>query len=450
MRLATANPPPITAGEFAGLLAPLGPFEPRPEFAVAVSGGRDSMALVLLAHGWARRRRGRVTALIVDHGLRSESAAEARRVGAWLARRGIDRRVLRWPGPYPDHGVQAAARAARYDLLEAWCRRHGVLHLLLGHHRGDQAETFVLRLSRASGIDGLAGMPPIADRGGMRVLRPLLSVPRARLAASLVAAGQDWVDDASNLDIRYGRVRVRARLPALTDAGVTVPWLAATAGRLGHVRAALEAAVDRWLAAGAWLHPAGYALLDLAVLRRAPAAVGRRALARCLTTIGGSDYGPRSARLGRLHSAIVGDTLLRGRTLAGCRIVALRDRLLICREPRAVQDHVSLDHASRVNGTTRWDSRFAVRVGRTVPSGYTLGALGAGGWRQVAGSPGTADVPAAVRASLPAIWRGGTVAAVPFLRYHAGVASESIKPIRLWFAPRRALSAAHFIIVSSG
>ena len=412
------------------------------------------MALVLLAHGWARRRRGRVTALIVDHGLRPESAAEARRVGAWLARRGIDRRVLRWPGPYPDHGVQAAARAARYDLLEAWCRRHGVLHLLLGHHRGDQAETFVLRLSRASGIDGLAAMPPIADRGGMRVLRPLLSVPRARLAASLVAAGQDWVDDASNRDIRYGRIRVRARLPALAGAGLTVPWLAATAGRLGHVRAALEAAVDRWLAAGAWLHPAGYALLDPAVLARAPAAVGRRALARCLTTIGGGDYGPRSARLGRLHSAIVGDTLRRGRTLAGCRIVALRDRLLICREPRAVQDHVSLDQVSLdrvslVHGTTRWDGRFTVCVGRTVPSGYTLGALGAAGWRQVAGSPGTADVPAAVRVSLPAIWRGGTVAAVPFLRYHVGAESETIKAIRLCFAPRRALSAAHFIIVSS-
>ncbi|MGE0725158.1 MAG: tRNA lysidine(34) synthetase TilS, partial [Alphaproteobacteria bacterium] len=137
-------------------MARLGPWERSPRLAVAVSGGPDSLALTLLADGWARARGGAVLALTVDHGLRPEAAAEAATVAAWLGARGIAHATLEWSGPRPMAAIQAAARAARLDLLAAACREAGILHLLLAHHRQDQAETASLRGARGSGTDGRA------------------------------------------------------------------------------------------------------------------------------------------------------------------------------------------------------------------------------------------------------------------------------------------------------
>lgn len=170
-------------------MAAFDPFEASPEIAVAVSGGRDSMALALLAAGWAAARGGRVVALTVDHGLRPEAADEAHRVGGWLAARGIAHQILTWNGPHPARGVQAAARMARYRLLEGWCAERAILHLLLGHQRDDQAETVHMRAERQSGGVGLAGMPAVRETARLRLLRPLLGFPRRRLAATLRAAG---------------------------------------------------------------------------------------------------------------------------------------------------------------------------------------------------------------------------------------------------------------------
>lgn len=151
---------PIAAEEFAAAMAPLGPFEREPRLAVAVSGGPDSMALLLLAQEWAAARGGRVSALTVDHGLRAELSAEAAQVAQWAGLLGVSHVALTWIGDKPTADIQAAAREARYCLLEEWCAASGVFHLLLAHHRDDQAETFLLRLARGSGLDGLAAIAP--------------------------------------------------------------------------------------------------------------------------------------------------------------------------------------------------------------------------------------------------------------------------------------------------
>jgi tRNA(Ile)-lysidine synthase len=184
---------PVSDAEFAAAIGRLGPFEPAPDLAVAVSGGADSLALTLLADRWARACGGRITALTVDHRLRAESGDEARRVGAMLGARGIAHEILVWHGPYPLHDLQAAARAARYRLLGDWCRARHVLHLLTAHHQDDQAETLLLRLGRGSGLAGLAGMAPLVEEAHWRLLRPLLDLPAARLRATLEQTGQDWI-----------------------------------------------------------------------------------------------------------------------------------------------------------------------------------------------------------------------------------------------------------------
>ena len=161
--MSAAASEPLTGGQFSSLMAPFAPFELRPVLAIAVSGGRDSLALALLAHDWAGALDGRIVGLIVDHGLRRESADEAAKTRDLLVRHGIAAEVLRWRGAKPASGLQEAAREARYRLLLAACRRRGILHLLVAHHADDQAETVVMRAARGSGPDGLAGMASLVE-----------------------------------------------------------------------------------------------------------------------------------------------------------------------------------------------------------------------------------------------------------------------------------------------
>ena len=216
--------PALSAAAFAPLIEALGPFEKRPHLAAAVSGGRDSLALMHLLAGWCRAQGGQLTILTVDHGLRAEAAGEARQVGTWAAALGLPHVVLGWQGPKPATGIQAAARSARYAGMTAWCREANVLHLALGHQADDQRETVAMRKARSEeGLLGLAGMSAIASRDGVRLLRPLLGISRADITAYLGAIGQDWLEDPSNSAEQFERVRWRhgslGDLPELAEMG---------------------------------------------------------------------------------------------------------------------------------------------------------------------------------------------------------------------------------------
>lgn len=419
-------PSPLTPSDFASLMARLGPFEPAPVLAVAVSGGADSMALALLADHWARAQGGRVEALTVDHGLRPESGAEAARVGQWLAARGISHHVLVWRDAKPIADIQSAARSARYALLEQYCRSAGIVHLLLGHHRRDQAETVLMRLGRGSGIDGLAAMAPLGETAFLRHLRPLLDIDPDRLQAGLSALGQDWINDPSNRNSAYGRPRVRALLPALAGEGMSEERLAATARRMGRARAALERATAEAAARHVTADPAGFAVVAAAIFRELPEEVALRLLARLVMTAGGAIHPPRLDRLEPLYSAIQ-QGLEGGRTLGGCHIVPQRDRLVICREPAKAAPPVELVAGSE--GV--WDGRFRFRVSARAEPGLRLGALGERGWRMVCRLMAPIrpqSVPACVRPGLPSVWSDDGVSAVPHLGYNRHDVLEWIEP----------------------
>lgn len=439
----------FTDAAFAQAMARLGPFEPHPELAVAVSGGADSMALALLADTWARAQGGRVTALTVDHGLRRESADEARQVARWLKAAGIRHRILRWSPPKTRKvkgaqgarmaNLQAAARDARYDLLSGWCRAHAVLHLLLAHHQDDQAETLLLRLARGSGLDGLAAMSPLTERAAVRLLRPLLNSSKAQLVRYLEGRRQAWIEDPSNRDPANARVRMRDLLPRLAEEGMTTARLAETAERLAQARAAVAGATNRLLAQAVALYPEGYLSLDTVALRSAEPEVGLRALARAVGCIGGATYGPRLARLTRLYEQMGGlaegePALGRGRTLGGCRIVpttrpgvkTARIEVLIVREPAAVAPPIGL------NGVTPviWDGRYDVALERRTAafprteaskaaSVWTVGALGEDDWQAIrrAGFTLAHLLPRDVIITLPALRCRGKLMTVPHLGY---------------------------------
>lgn len=441
---------PVAADEFAARMAALGPFEARPALAVAVSGGRDSLALVLLADAWARARGGRVLALTVDHALRPESAAEAAQVGAWMAARGIRHAVLRWEGQKPSGGVQQAARAARYALLEARCRAERVLHLLLGHQREDQAETVLLRAGRSSGPDGLAGMAAVRELPGLRLLRPLLDLPRARLAATCAAYGQPWLDDPSNLSDRFARGRLRQA----GAGGTEEPWQRALAA--GQIRAALDDAAAAVLAGHAALYPEGWGEVAAAALRDPPEAVARRVLLRLLQAVGGAALPPRGERLDRLlavlrrgdpaGSGIGGDKdgagRFRGATLHGCLVVPTRAGWRILREPRAVAGPMEVP----TGGSVLWDGRF--RIAWNGAESVTVGALGGETAALPRGeAPGLSapGLPGLVRRTLPALRRDGRVLCVPHL-WGIGPDADSV-PCRVRFLPPEAASGPRFSVV---
>lgn len=440
---------PLDGEEFERLLARFGPFEPRPRLAVAVSGGADSMALCVLARGWARARGGDVLALTVDHGLRPESAAEARGVGARLAALGVAHAVLDWSGPKPSSGLQDAARAARYRLIEARCRSEGILHVLLGHHLDDQAETVLLRLARGSGVDGLAGMAPVRELGACRLLRPFLDIPGARLRATLAALGLDWVEDPSNRSERFARARLRAAAGLLRREGLGPGTLAATARRCALARSALERAAAGLLAEAAEIRPEGWALLERGPLAQASAEVALRALAGVLGAVGGSGRPIRLDRLERLRAALAEPSFRAGRTAAGCLVREWRGRLLVCREPDAVRDRLILAPGE----AALWDRRFSVAAPaageREEEGDLVVARLGDSGWRALpARRRGLAKerMPHAAALSTPALWRAGRLVWAPLLG--CGPGPEAGDPgFRAAFAPPMPMAPASFPVV---
>ncbi|MSO64913.1 MAG: tRNA lysidine(34) synthetase TilS [Alphaproteobacteria bacterium] len=425
----------VSAAQFATAMAAFEPFEDQPHLAVAVSGGADSLALCLLAAEWAATRGGRVTALTVDHGLRRESAGEARQVGRILAGRGIRHVIRRWGGAKPATGIPAAARAARYALLDGWCADHGVLHLLLAHQRDDVAETVALRAGRGSGFDGLAGMSAVIELPTHRRLRPLLTVPAARLRATLRARALGWIDDPTNRDPRFARARLRAgRLDGATWSG----W----ARRMAAIRIHDEIATALLLARSALVDPAGFCRLDLAVLRAAPRPLAARALARALLCVGGGHYPPGRASLARVVDRLF-DGAATSVTLSGCRIVATAGFLTVLRETRGAGEIRRLAGVGRHQ--VQWDGRFELAV--RAAGAVTVARLGMANWlARRAKLVVPAALPAAAMAAAPALYRRGRLVIQPDLRRPALALPSAHTSASAVFAPRHMLISGSFAV----
>lgn len=318
--MSTAGHRPLDPADFAQLMAPFEPFERAPVVAVAVSGGRDSLALALLAHEWAAVRGGRIVGLIVDHALRPESAAEAAATEALLRRHGCDAETLRWADAKPRTGLQEAARAARYRLLRDACRRRGILHLLVAHHADDQDETVAMRAARQSGADGLAGMAGTVELPEVRLLRPLLGIARSRLTATLLARAVPWLDDPSNADPRFERARLRAgdRPTAPADTG--------RSAREQKLAAASVEALD--------VSPAGEVAIDRSAFVRLGRDQQATLLSRVVQAVGGGDHPPRRDRLERAAARLCGP-LARGKSGIAQDFTLFACRLLLRQVPRS-------------------------------------------------------------------------------------------------------------------
>ncbi|WP_074221721.1 tRNA lysidine(34) synthetase TilS [Rhodovulum sp. ES.010] len=366
---------------------------------VAVSGGGDSVALLLAAAGRAADGGPPVHAVTVDHGLRAEAPGEARFVADLCAGLGVPHATLRWQGWDGRGNLQDAARRARQALIADWAHARGIGRVALGHTRDDQAETVLMRLARGAGLDGLSAMAPDRQAGGLTWLRPFLDLSRADLRAYLTARGQRWIDDPTNEDEGFDRVRIRQALAVLGPLGVTAEGLAATARRLASARAAL-AHCTADAAARVAEEDRGDVLLSEVGLDALPEEIARRLLNAALTWVASADYPPRAEALLEMRATLAHAPRA---TLHGCLIARGGGQLRISREPAAVVRAVAAPGAL-------WDGRWC--VDGSVEGGEEVRALGESGlaqcpdWRE-------SGLPRASLLASPAVWRGDRLVAAP-------------------------------------
>jgi tRNA(Ile)-lysidine synthase len=403
---------PITRSEAEALFAPLARF---PRLALAVSGGPDSVALMQTMAWWAETLEAapRLSVLTVDHGLRAGSRQEAQQVGSLASALGLRHAILPWEREESSvTNLQAKARAARYDLMAAYCHAQDIPALVTAHTQDDQAETFLMRLGRGSGLDGLAAIPQESAWAGIAIFRPLLDVPKARLVATLEQAGIPFVCDPSNADPRFERARLRQRSDALSALGLTPEALALSARRLRRAREALDAAARDFLAKHSEVSEAGYAMLDREALAAAPQEIALRAIGQLIAAIGGGETPVQLAKLEKLMAALEADPE-KAHTLGRCRLQTVSDRLGLFREVRGSGLPVA---RLRPGERMLWDNRFRVELGRAAPGAITVRALDEQGLREMRErSAVISSMPPLAGKALPACFRGEVLIGLPAL-----------------------------------
>lgn len=389
---------------------------PSPLIGVAVSGGGDSTALLHLLAQSGRRTGTAIIAATIDHGLRAASAEEAEAVARACGALAVQHTILGWSGWDGSGNLQDAARSARYRLLGDWARANACAQVWLGHTADDQAETFLLRLARGSGVDGLSAMPEATKRDGIDWIRPLLAVSRERLRRFLTGERIHWIDDPSNADPRFDRIRFRNAADSLADLGLTRERLNATAANMARARAALERMTDGLQAAASVANAAGEVLLDPAAFAQADAEIRLRLLARVLNWVSGAIYRPRLEALEQLDRSLSDDALAGGVTLHGCVLRSERGKFVVRREIARVSGPVPA-------GRRIWDGRW--KVDGPV-EGLMLGALGESGLEQ-AKDWRLSKVSREALLTTPALWRGDELVAAPLAGMEAGVSAGFVR-----------------------
>jgi tRNA(Ile)-lysidine synthase len=371
---------------------------------LAVSGGSDSMAMLHLFARLAEAQGFELSAATVDHGLRDEAVEEAQLVAKTCEGLGISHQILKWKDWDGTGNLQANARDARYRLLADWALTLGLEVVLIGHTQNDQAETFLARLARGSGLDGLAGMVPKFMRNDVDFARPCLSLERDTLRQYLTRHGHEWCDDPSNEDERFQRVVTRKILSALEPLGIDATSIARTTSELSMAKSGLQHIVQK-CAEDIIRFDVGDIVISWDKFSQTHSEVQRRLLVEALKWIGQTDYAPRSDAVQDLLRGMV---LNKTRTLNGCIVTVTKNELRICREFHSVESMAcATDH--------HWDMRW--QLDGPHDSGLKIRALGPIGLPQCPDWRAT-GLPRSSLLASPAIWRGDELTAAPLANFN--------------------------------
>ena len=374
---------------------------------VAVSGGGDSTALLLLLSRWSRENDVELVAASVDHGLRPEAQQEIEEVRLLANSLGLAHSTLSWRGGAAKGNLQEAARCARYGLLEKWAADVGAISVALGHTEDDQAETFLLRLARGSGVDGLACMSESALRRGIQWLRPLLGIRRQELRDYLESNGIRWSEDSSNENLAFDRIKIRKAMRELETAGLSVPRLSATARQMRMAKEALQASATRGAIKVCSVNGIGDLIFSIEIWRLEEE-TRCRIFAQAAMYLAGRHYRPRFRSLLRVLDAVAAG----GRaTLAGCMFEGTRGGdVLVGREPAFCEEPVAPGAV--------WDGRWQME--RIAGDGVGMvGPLGESGLARCPQWKETGYRKSSLAAS-PSVWNHGDLVSAPLAAFANG------------------------------
>ena len=420
---------------FFKVMDTLGPYEKNPHLAVAVSGGSDSLCLAILAQEWTNNRGGKITALIVDHGLRKNSGKECKETQNILKKRKIFSHCFKWKlSKIPKKGVQEKAREFRYNIFEDWCFKKNIVHLLVAHHFEDQKETFLMRLNDNSNIYGLACMPKILFKKKIRILRPLLDLKKKEIIKYLKEKKVNWIEDPTNVSSKYSRNRLRKILPKLEKKGLTDNKLKKILKRAQKERKKIENKLADWLNKYVDINSLGYALINFSSLKLLNKDDFIFIFSRILNMISGSFYVPKSKYVYNFYKKIKSNETINHSNLGGCHIFFFKERLYVCREI------FKKDRKQKINfqfNKIVWDNRFEIEqkknknflLKKELGKSVFIEQLQKDGWNEILLKNEKLKkefmIPNKIILSLPAIKnKKSDVLYVPHLNYYSNVKSK--------------------------
>ncbi len=380
-------------------------FQNVTKIGAAISGGGDSIALLHLLDGWCEDKGYGLEAVSVDHGLRPEARAEAEFAGTVAQGLGRGHEILFWGGYSGRGNLQDCARKARYKLMAAWARENGISHVALGHTADDQFETFMMRLGRSAGVDGLAGMSPVRVVDGVAFIRPMLGMGRDELREYLCRRKQGWIDDPSNENEEFDRIKIRKARGALEALGFSSRTIVQVAQNMADAKEALNASVLD-LAKSSVHFEYGDLLIAREAFLAAPFEIQRRLLIKAMHWISSQRYSPRAQKLQILLDAIADK---KSGVLQGVRLLPKGEYVRMVRECNAVKDHIA-------QIGELWDGRWILRWDGQSDDNIHVRALGDKGLKQIEDRRLYLVPHASLKAS-PALFEGDRLLAAPLAQF---------------------------------
>ena len=393
-------------------------FDTNP-IALAVSGGPDSTAMMFLVSKSKKIKKKNVTVLIVDHDLRKDSRKEANLVMRNAKKIGFKYKILKWRGLKPSSGIQEAARKARYDMMISWCEKNNVKKLFLAHHLDDQVETFLMRLSKGSGIDGLSSMSKTSLKVNVNIIRPFLEIPKTKLVEIANSSNMKWVSDPSNSNLSYQRSRIRKLIPALSREGIDSHHINLVIKRMDSAKDALNETVNSNIIKYVKSMEGIAFSLSYEALDKLSPEILLRILERIIMVASGSIYPARRLKLEAILSWLKSDNQISAKTLSGTVLRKRKDYIIFYRELKSSQASASIRPLT--NRYLSWDNRFHLKLNKS--KDLEVKSLGNEGVKilkskKLLKKHGLKNIPLSAWKSAPSLWSKKRLISVPSLGYN--------------------------------
>lgn len=326
------------------------------KIAVAVSGGIDSLSLLLIANDWAKNNGAKVVGITVDHQLREESENEAKYVSDLAKKFNIEHHILTWQGEKPKNNVESVARENRYRMISEFCRENEINYVLIAHHLQDQAETFFIRLFRGSGLDGLSSMKQITNMNNITIIRPLLKTKREYLKQYLENKNIKWIEDPSNNDEKYLRNKIRNFINSFDNKEQIVERINSAVERINRAKEIIDKEVDKIEKKALFFSPFGSCSINKSIILNQNEEITLKILAKIAMKISGNIYKPRLEKLKRLLKNIRENENIKY-TFYGCIFERYDNNILMAyREYNSILE----DKKLIFNREIIWDNRFKI------------------------------------------------------------------------------------------